>query len=88
VSFLRGLRAASEDLTLKSTVVTSPLHSLTRDMPQAARDSVAGSAPETAIWRTSEGFVGPNALLGAGLGLFCADRSVIIHVEHQSMRKQ
>jgi hypothetical protein len=37
---------------------------------QAAARDLAGFAQEPAIRRTSEGFVGPNAVLGAGLGLW------------------
>jgi hypothetical protein len=36
---------------------------------QAPQEMVAGFAQETAIRRTSEAFIGPNAALGAGLGL-------------------
>lgn len=50
-----------------------------------AGESIAGFAQETAIRRTSEGFVGPNALLGLGLGLYAPSRCDIIGLIHQWM---
>ena len=73
------------------TVVISPLHSLTGDMRQAARDSVAGFAQESAIRRASEGFVGPNARAGRGFGLdsyeqCCYNGHTPVHAEALTRR--